>query len=230
MGSVKKKANDASFRRVSAKEIRELSGLPWIRDEVLSTDIFEARALPDGRVLWVFSWEGPKKGKLFPSRASAEEAHLEYLESCREAAKGPVNHTRTLLPAVDDFLRDVDTHAKSLGTRIKVAEEALDGSVASLSAVDKALKRIPWIKRQVPDLVTPLVAYVGEVMRRASGGRWTKSPTSNNPNEPMVTARNGRLFQPYGLVFLPMVEPSRRVPLRAAVETLLTVSGYRPAP
>ena len=45
-------------------------------------------------------------------------------------------------PPIDDFLRDVDAHAASLGRTIKVAGEALDRSIASLGAVDKALKRI----------------------------------------------------------------------------------------
>jgi hypothetical protein len=63
-----------------------------------------------------------------------------------------------LLPPVADFIRDVEAHAKRLGPRIGVADEALDGTPESLDAVDKALKKIPWAKRQVPDLVTPLVA------------------------------------------------------------------------
>ena len=62
----------------------------------------------------------------------------------------------------------------------------LDGTPASLDAVDKALKRIPWAKRQVPDLVTPLVAYLGEVMRRGCGGRWTKMPATTREREVSV--------------------------------------------
>ena len=76
----------------------------------------------------------------------------------------------------------------------------------------------------MPDLVTPLVAYVGEVMRRASGGRWTKAP--GDDNEPMVKAHDGRILQPFAPVVLPMVEPSRRIPLRAAVDVYLL--PYRP--
>ena len=201
-----------------------------------------------------------------------------------------------------DFLRDVEALAKSLGPRLRLPDEALDGTLASLDAVDKALRRIPWAKRPVPDLVTPLVAYVGEVLRRVSGGRWTRSPTTrkrevgvfdpaeleaysaaywaaalagkaaadkaeveararraseskvasacaearsaayaevraNMPkpirievidepitgheNEPMIRLPDGRLRDPLALVFVPMIEPSKRMPLRAAVETIL---------
>ena len=87
--------------------------------------------------------------------------------------------------------------------------------------MDTALKKIPWAKRQVPDLVTPLVAYVGEVMRKVSDGRWTTTTNAGHEDEPMVIGRDGRLCQPYAEVFLPMVEPSRRIPLLSAVEGAL---------
>ncbi len=155
--------------------------------------------------------------------------------------------------------------------------------------------------------MTPLVAYVGEVLLRASGGRWIKPPrtytrwenvydpaemaaywtallpiaeaaakragaeararrasasdvalainmardaayreveatkpkpircdlvehTMGSINEPVITASNGRSFQPYAIVIVPMVEPSKRLPLRVAVGTHLHVNGYPPAP
>ena len=41
-----------------------------------------------------------------------------------------------------------------------------------------------------------------------------------------ASASNGRSFQPFAVVFVPTAEPSKRMPLRNAVETLLTVNGY----
>jgi hypothetical protein len=70
MGSVKKKGNDLGARSVLAKEIRELSKLTWVHDKTLSGHTFEARVLPDGRVLHVALLMGPLTGTLFPSRAS----------------------------------------------------------------------------------------------------------------------------------------------------------------
>ncbi len=307
MGSVRKKGNDLGARSVSVKEVRELCKLPWVHDPSLSTRASEARVLPDGRVLmWLADGE---KGGLLPSRAAAEEAHRRYVESCREAAeqrtKGPVDYARILLPPIADFLRDVEAHAKSLGPRLRIPDDVLDGTPASLDAVDKALKRIPWAQRQVPDLVTPLVAYLGEVMRKGTGGQWAKAPTTrkrrvevfdpaemaawapiyhaaalaaneaakkagaeararraskgdvasainaalfapneadktkpkpirideieepitSNENEPMITASGGRLFQPFADVFIPMIEPSKRIPLRSSPGV-----PYRPPP
>jgi hypothetical protein len=225
------------FRRASAKETRELSKLRWVRDDELSSGSrSEARVLPDGRVLlWIADGES---AALYPSR----EALAQRLRELDAMPKGPIDHTLTLLPPIDDFLRDVETHAKSLGARIKVPDQALDGTVTSLDAVDEALKRIPWAKRQVHDLVTPLVAYVGEVLRRASGGRWVKPasepvydaakwgslrPSKGSQNEPMIQASNGQGFQPFAIVFVPMVEPSKRMPLRDAVGARLRPSPTR---
>ncbi len=116
---------------------------------------------------------------MWPSREEFREWRRRTDAEVAEAvAKGPIDRPDALLPPIDDFLRDVEAHARSLGPRLRIPDEALDGTVASLGAVDKALKRIPWIERQVPDLVTPLVAYVGEVLRRASGGRWVKPPVT----------------------------------------------------
>jgi len=216
-----------------------------------------------------------------------------------------------LLPPIDDFIRDVDMHADSLAKAIKVKGEALDRSIASLDAVDKALRRIPRAKRPVREILTPLVAYVGEVMRRASGGRWSKSPTTRklevpvydtvefiawltakagglaalgtelkvasgtpfkmddggrssdvvfeavkqaleaggpkpkpkpirfetieepirgHENEPIIRASNGRVLEPFVLLFLPMIEPDRYRPVRIAVESDLHGAGYPQAP
>ena len=294
----------SDVRRVSRKEVRELSKLPWLYEEALSDRSFEARVLFDGRVLHCFRIDGT--AQLYPSRAAAEEMWREYEEMGRKTteqlAKPTVDSCFTFLPPIADFLRDVEAHAKSLGKRLRIPDEALDGTVASLDAVDKALRRIPWAKRPVPDLLTPLVAYVGEVMRRVSGGHWTRSPTSRkrqvavydpteeeafqaalqaatpaayaaaekagaeakarrdskadvasairaarsavydevfgpgpkllridvvddpitgHENEPMITTRDGRLWQPFALVYVPMIEPSKRLPLRLAVETTL---------
>jgi hypothetical protein len=288
-------------RNVSKKEARELSKLPWTADDEVLSQIGQARVLPDGRVLLCDLADG--SGTLFPSRAAAEEMNRRCAETERQAAMQTAGLRRpdieTLLPPVDDFLRDVEAHAQSLGPRLRIPDEVLDFSPASLGAVDRALKRIPWAERQVPDLVTPLVAYIGEVLRRASGGRWVKhsrkdyvsvcdpdellalwaakrklGPSARaaadkakaeatargasaydadvayslagqaimaqapevksrveerEDNEPVIVASNRQSFQPFAIVFVPMVEPSKRLPLRAAVETALIGSGYRAA-
>jgi hypothetical protein len=166
------------LRNVSMHQARKLLKLPSVADEALSA-FGPAHVLSDGRVLVYTS--GDVYGRLYPSREVLEEVNRGLAETEREAAEqkaaGCPDPCLTLLPPIDDFIRDVDLHANSLGKAIKVKDEALlDRSVASLDAVDKALTRIPRAKRPVPEILTPLMAYVGEVMRRACGGRWTKSP------------------------------------------------------
>ena len=53
-------------------------------------------------------------------------------------------------------------------------------------------------------------------------------PITGHENEPMILARGGGLWEPLGLVFVPMIEPSKRLPLRVAVENIL--APYRPKP
>jgi hypothetical protein len=44
-----------------------------------------------------------------------------------------------------------------------------------------------------------------------------QEPLTGHENEPIITTRGGRIFDPFASVFLPMVEPSQRIPLRSAV-------------
>jgi hypothetical protein len=207
------------FRTASVKEARELSRLSWVRDEALSSPGVEARVLPDGRVFLYIADDCT--AALYPSRESLAEMRRAGEEMM---AKGrTVDLTQTLLPPIADFLRDVETHAKGVGKALRILDEALDFTEASLDAVDAGLRRVrPAAKRMTPEIVTPVIAYVGEVMRRISGGQWTAGTTTN---EPMLTARDGRLLQPFALVVVPMVEPGKRLALRAAVD--ITVMAYR---
>jgi hypothetical protein len=154
----------------------------------------EVRVLPDGRVLWALPIAGVSR--YWPSR----DAFVQWREdSGAEVARGPIDMSPTLLPPIDDFLRDVDKHAKALGPRLEIPDAALDRTVPSLEAVEKALRKIPRQKREAADLVTPLVAYVGEVLRKASGGQWMKpTPTVKHrvPVYDPADIKAGRRFVP----------------------------------
>src|ERR1700679_182143 len=168
--------NIPGVREVPAKEVRELMKLSWVRDEH-SDRTFDMRRLPDGRVLWYLGDQ--TSGTLYDSGELFAELQRKYAEEPK-----PLD-ARTLPPPIDDFIRDVEAHARSLGPRLRIPADVLDGTPESLDAVDKALKRIPWARRQVPDLVTPLVAYLGEVIRKGTGGRWTKAPTTRTRRFPV---------------------------------------------
>ena len=163
-------------RPAPKKELRELSKLPWVVDEAHSDPSHEIRVLPDGRMLDVLRCDG--SAMLYPSREAFEQALQWYKELEAEAAKGPFDPAKELLPPLDDFLRDVERHAKSLAKVLRLPDEVLDRSVESLGAVHKAVVRIKRDKRFTPEVFTPLTAYVGEVMRLLCDGRWGKLPAT----------------------------------------------------
>jgi hypothetical protein len=196
------KRNDTGMRNLSLPQVRKLLKLPWVVDEALSS-FGVAHVLEDGRV--VVYTPANTYGHLYPSREVLEEVNRSVAETEREAAElraaGCPSSCLKFLPPIDDFLRDVGAHADSLGKTIKVAADALDRSVASLDAVNKALKRIPWDKRPVPEILTPLTAYVGEVMRVFTGGRWEKYTTREltnfcDPDELIASWAAKRKIQP----------------------------------
>jgi hypothetical protein len=203
----------AGIRTVSGKERRELLKLPWVRDEDLSHGRHEARVLPDGRVL---DYMGDHiASQLYPSR----EAYAAVRRAGEDLiASGPtIDPTRTLLPPIDDFLRDVEGHARALGKALGVPEEALDRSQASLDVAYKAVLRLRKAKRMTPEVLTPLTAYAGEVMRAACDGKWTRSLVRHHENEPMIQAHDGGLFQPFAIVLVEVTEHGARGSLRGAV-------------
>jgi hypothetical protein len=205
MGSAKKKANDCGIQRVSGHELREYLKLPV--DKALSKPGEEVRILPDGRVLWRLP--AVRLARTWPSREAFTEERRRGEEDIAKSRSAP-HPAVALLPPIDDFLRDVEAHARSLGPRLRIPDEALDGTVASLAAVDKALKRIPRAERPVPDLVTPLVAYVGEVFRKASGGRWIKLPPTYTMREAVYAPGAMEAWLTAKLALQPMAEAAAK--------------------
>jgi hypothetical protein len=167
-------------RNLSVREVRELSKLPWVRDDALSRPASEARVLPDGRV-FLFIGENIRT-VIFPSCEALAETRREGDEA---VAKGPINYAQTLLPPLDDFLRDAEVHAKGLAKALGVPDEALDRSLDSLDVAYKAVLRLRRDKRLTPEVFTPLTAYTGEVMRLVCGGRWTKMPATMERKVPV---------------------------------------------
>jgi hypothetical protein len=215
---------------VPRKMVRQLSHLPWVRDEALSDHISEARLLPDGRVLLFFG-EG-QNGALYPSREALERV---LRDGAERPARISVASRRALLPPVADFLRDVEAHAKSLAARLRIPDEALDLTVASFDAVDA--------KTIMPENVPALVAYVGQVLIRATEGRWTTlyprrrylareqpdgttrrewATTIDEDDEPTIMTRDGRLFMPLVIVTLEMDRQQYASLRRAVTEALFT--------
>ena len=285
------------IRTLSVKEVRELSKLPWVRDEALSARHLRG-AGPAGRPRAPVT-SPARRAALYPSREPFAKMKREGEAA---AAKGPVDLTRDAPPADRGLPARRRGARTSLGKVLRVPDEALDSASRASTPSTRPLK-LRRAKRLTPEVFTPLVAYVGEVMRLICDGRWMEMPatwTRREPifdpaelaawqalttagqqstreaeenarargasakavaearqkaslaatnasfqahpkpigfkeveerihgqeNEPIITARDGRSFQPFALVVVPMVEPSKRLALRAAVGVMLM--PYRP--
>src|SRR5690242_7994413 len=109
MGSAKKKANDWGMQQISGT--KEYLKLP-VDDELSKGTGGEVRILPDGRVLHTLG--AIRGGTTWPSREVYSEYRRQQDEDFAKARSAP-HPTVALLPPIDDFLRDVEVHAKSLG-------------------------------------------------------------------------------------------------------------------
>jgi hypothetical protein len=103
----------------------------------------------------------------------------------RRETGGAFDPAKELLPPLDEFLRDVEKHAKGLGKVLRIPDEALDRSVESLDLVDKAVGHVRIAKRMTPEVFTPLTAYLGEVMRLVCDGRWGRLPAAIKKRRPV---------------------------------------------
>jgi hypothetical protein len=212
-------SSDPRYSLVPAQEVRDLRALPSTRDDAFTARLgMDLWLLDDGRVLLLN--EDPRYGVLHPSRAVFDEC---FREAEEREHRSP-SFDPTLLPPTDDFLRDVDALAASLGSKLGIAEH-LDDTEASLEAVDEGVRKVPQDKRMSPEIVTPLVAYVGEVIRRACNGRWTKVHTLAGGSMPAVLTHGGRFFRPLVIV-LSEVRRDRVGSLRGAVYGMLRPSKF----
>jgi hypothetical protein len=135
------------------------------------------------------------------------------------------------LPQGPHFAEAVPSLIDELAQHLKLPRESLDSSFDSLHLVDAALKKIRPKKKilEIPNLFPGLIAYAGEVMRKASGGEWwiheiqeVKGPIY----EPYVRyGPGGRYMNPWLETYKSIVEP-RRLFLTAIVSAELGFAGF----
>jgi hypothetical protein len=85
-------------------------------DPELSKPGEEVRLLPDGRLLWKTT--GLRGVREWPSREA-------YVQTCKELSEERSLGPADLLPPIDDFVHDVEMHAKALGPRLNIPEAVL---------------------------------------------------------------------------------------------------------
>jgi hypothetical protein len=181
---------------------QEIESLPGMRTLLLA----DGRALlllPDG------------VGVFYESREALESL---IRDSEARVAAGPVDPKQTLLPPAEEFLAHVAEHAAKLPTLLPGAEP-LDGSEQSFGRVDEAVWRLRPAARMSPALVTSLVAYAGEYLRDTVNGRWS-TVQSGRSLEPVVIGDDGRMYQPFAVVYLELGR-GRQGSIRGALSGVL---------
>lgn len=174
-----------------------------------------------GRGLWLPFPEGHDRfGCLYDS---VDDWVASYEAAVAEARKGPVR-LATLLPQERAFIEHVPALVSELSVQLGIPAEALDGSESSLGLVERRLRREPE-RHFDPARVAPLVAYVGEVLRKATDGRWEMRFREDTQDwEPYIVAR-GRSYGPLA-IFKELVERPRSLSLKGVVGAELGKYGF----
>lgn len=178
---------------LSKKEVRELLAQPGIvQDDLYDGDYLKSYTLPDGGELIVLP---TGKGHRYPSRT-------EYVAYCTELeARQPEHVLAGQLPQGENFPADVPRLVDELATTFGLPREKLDHTIESLVLVDRAVRRRGPTRCMEPDIYPLLIAYVGEVMRRWTGGAWRmKLDKDGETWEPWIVAGQ-EVFNPFMVVY-----------------------------
>jgi hypothetical protein len=126
------------------------------------------------------------------------------------------------------FPAKVDEYAQRLSGELGISRRKLDWSVTSLAVVDREARKVKGIFRNA-DLFDALIAYVGEVIRRAIDGHWEmRFDRASKCWEPWVVGRYGE-SAPFVIVYDQLVDQPETGNLEGAAmaETMFAVIPQR---
>jgi hypothetical protein len=183
----------------------------------------QAFDLAGGRVLLLLD-DG--NGRLYESK-KALQAMLD--EGARRAARGPESLCHDF-PQGRAFAEQIPQLVRQLAKELHLDPAQLDGSEKSLDKVDKALWRMNPERALSPEVFAPLTAYVGEVLRKATQGRWEMRRASDADKtwEPWIVDPSGRSCPPF-LIYKEIMENERSASVRGWVAGTLATWQLRPA-
>lgn len=160
--------------------------------------------LEGDRFLFVFDPNGmslPGKGDIYPGdffrrwapwHARARDDELRHVSSV-----GHWFHFSKLQAA---FVHRVDALVSELAVALGPAATALDFGYASLDPVSRHVDTI-GIDAACESLYDPLVAYVGEVVRRRTHGEWRLADESSSEPHPYIAAAKHAPIMPINVVW-----------------------------
>lgn len=185
---------DYSQERISKARARELlaSG-EWHEDPELTSVLgFDSYQNDRGQALIILA------GRTGANLCDNRDALLAYYQ---EAGEEPPTHLlEGRFPYDASFPEEVPRLVNVLAVVLGVERSALDMTERSLDLVEDTVRRIGYEKFLSEDLFPALVAYVGEVIRNATEGRWHME-RAGDVWEPWIRGRDGRTHPPFAIVF-----------------------------
>lgn len=184
-------------RKLSRRQVHELLRRePTNVDPQLSDVGCVAHRFDDGRVLLVF--EEDAKGILYESVDELEALVARVQEA---VDRGPEHSAAKLIPQGRQFTQVAVSLAAQAGRALGIPDKALDGTERSLDSVEEAVRRLGARKCRTKGRFPALVAFVGEVIGRATGGCWDAFQDEITGTwEPIIRDPSGRIYQPFSIV------------------------------
>lgn len=217
-------------RVISARAVRELlRDIPHERDEERTRTFlgYEVLRLGNGGALLRLEHG---RGRLYDSYADFCEALAQNEEEARRGARHMLSD---LLSSNVTFPGDVPMLIERLPAVLPIDATSLDGSEASLKRIDRAIRTFVRGKSDgfeavlTEEIVPSLIAYVGEVMRKATDGRWQMRLSDDGKvREPWIISNNGEEF-PAFLFVKELLDPPRTVSIASFVSAQLAVGAWR---
>jgi hypothetical protein len=154
---------------LTRREIKELLRQPGCKpvQDNLKYFMGQAYQLADGRFFIVCD----PIGSLFPSRAAFEKLMAQIEAEGRE--QSPQRLWQEMFPQGKEFVAKVPELIDQLAEILGLSRGDLDYGAESLDKVDERVRqRYQRKDRLKGGIFAPLVAYLGEVIRRTVGGEW----------------------------------------------------------
>ncbi|MGC1309280.1 MAG: hypothetical protein WA885_18825 [Phormidesmis sp.] len=197
---------DPDKKRLTRKQAKALIELEGELDTALTAKFREERngwvsepkiyKLPENRYLYVFDEKDislPGKGNIY----TAEEMQrtIEWREDVFMAIDrgggNSVEDWRYYSKLETQLIHHIEQLIKELSRTAEIKASRLDRSYKSLNLVSEYLIKIGY-KRARGELFDHLVAYVGEVLRHRSEGKWhIINRTSGEPDYPCIIGPTG---------------------------------------
>jgi hypothetical protein len=102
----------------------------------------------------------------------------------------------------NEFVENVPELLDNLPSRLGLTRDDLDLSIQSLAKVDMRLQSLGPDACLAPELFDPLVAYLGEVIRKHLGGTWRlEFQPDYDIYEPWIVAASGERHTPFMILY-----------------------------